>query len=463
VPTGGDSGTHTINVAWSVLGKLRDLDRSVAMDMVLASVYLMAGDQWGRLVNLAERQDHQAVGEMIAAAWDEGPGVPGWVRSVRLADRVGHPLQFAATKIVLELDGAARREAKSDRTSTADVFDLLVAKFADGEYPPASVPTPPTVVQAMVAMLAPEQGEAVYDPWCRAGELLIGAAEAVRKQTGNPLGSRVAGQALDSRSRVISSMNLRLHGIDADLGGHAANALHDDIHAEDRFDLVLTNPPFNQSWEPEYFDGSRRIYAVPAAHNANFAWLQHSLAKLNRDGRMGILLPNNAGVSEGPADRAVRTGLLHDDLIDCMIALPPHLFPGTAIPVTMWLLDRRRNDRSGQVLFIDAAGAGVMVQRTRRELEPSDVERITGVYRTWRNGDGVWEPGAVVVPVNRILSKGAILNPRAYVGGADDEARSRAEISQLESYRDELGRLGRRATELDDEIDRKLAGLRWEA
>lgn len=464
MPIAGDSGPHTIDMAWSVLGKLRDLDRSVAVDLILASIYLMAGEQRERLVDLAERQDHQAVGEMVAAVWDEGPAIPGWVRSVRLDDPVGRPLRLAATKVVLELDGAARREPRaSDGASNADVFDLLVAKFADGESPPASVPTPPTVVQAMVAMLVPEQDEAVYDPWCRAGELLIGAAEAVRRQTGNPLGHRIAGQALDPRSRVISSMNLRLYGIEADLGGYAANALHDDIHAEDRFDLVLSNPPFNQSWEPEHFGGSRRLYAVPSAHNANFAWLQHCLAKLNPDGRMCILLPNNAGVSESPADRAVRNGLLRDDLIDCMVALPPQLFPGTAIPVTMWILDRRRNDRQGQVLFIDAVEAGVMVQRTRRELEPSDVERITDIYRSWRHGNGVRERGAAVVPVNRILSEGANLNPRAYVGGANDEARSHAAISLFESYRDELGRLSRRATELDDEIDRKLAGLRWES
>ncbi len=400
---------------------------------------------------------------MVASIWDEGSATPEWARSVRVADRVGRPLQLAATKAVLELNWMAQHERKvGDRSSTANLFDLLIAKFADGESPPASVPTPTTVVQVMVALLAPEQGEAVYDPWCRAGELLIGAAEAVKRWTGNPLDSRVAGQALDPRSRTISSMNLRLHGIEADLGGHAANALHDDIHADDRFDLVLSNLPFNQSWEPEHFDGSRKLYALPSAHNANFAWLQHSLAKLKPNGRMGVLLPNNAGVSEGPADRAVRAGLLRDDLIDCMVALPPQLFPGTAIPVTMWIVDRRRNDRRGQVLFIDAAEAGVMVHRTRRELEPSDVERMTSTYRAWRHGDGVQKPGAAVVSVDRILSKGANLNPRAYIGGADDEARSRAEISLFETYPDELARLSRRAAELDNEIDRKLAGLRWE-
>lgn len=451
----------TAKLAWSLLGQLRDLDRSVAMDLILASVYLLAGESRERLVGLATSNDHSAVGEMIAAAWDEDSMAPGWANSMRRTDRVGHRLQLAAARIVLGLaETVPREQVMDDNGSPAEAFDMLLALPEDGKHTSA-LPTPPTVVHAMADMLAPRPDESIYDPSCRVGELLIGAAEAVLRRTGKPLGARIAGQALDSHSRSISTMNLAVHGIKADLGRYGANTLHDDLHAGSRFDVVFSNPPFNQSWNPDHIDRDRLSYAVPPAHNANFAWLQLSLSKLNTSGRLGILLPNNAGVSENPAERAVRVGLLRDGLVDCMVALPPQLFPGTAIPVTMWILDRERDDRDGKVLFIDATRAGVMAQRTRRELESSDVDRMTGAYHAWRNREEMPYQGAATVPVKQILARDANLNPRAYVDAPDAETRPPTERSLAEAHQEELHRLSRRAAELDDEIDRKLAGLRW--
>jgi type I restriction enzyme M protein len=126
-----------------------------------------------------------------------------------------------------------------------------------------------------------------------------------------------------------------------------------------------------------------------------------------------------------------------------MVALPPQLFYGSAIPVCLWFIARDRSgaptkgnkpmrDRRGSVLFIDARSAGTMVDRTHRELTDADIARIAGTYHAWRSApDTDAEPYADVpgfcrsAALEEVREHGHVLSPGRYVGAAaadpDDE------------------------------------------
>src|SRR5439155_17228600 len=89
----------------------------------------------------------------------------------------------------------------------------------------------------------------------------------------------------------------------------------------------------------------------------------------------------------------IRKAIVEADLIDCMVALPGQLFYSTQIPVCLWFLARNKQNgrfrkRQGETLFIDARDLGRMVDRVHAELTDGDIERIVGLYHSWRGNKG---------------------------------------------------------------------------
>ena len=122
--------------------------------------------------------------------------------------------------------------------------------------------------------------------------------------------------------------------------------------------------------------------------------------------------------------------MIEADAIDCMVALPGQLFYSTQIPACLWFLARDKSanghrDRRGEILFIDARNLGRMVDRTRREFSPENIEKIAGTYHRWRakGADfGLYEdvPGFCrSAKIEDIAKHGFVLTPGRYVGAAD--------------------------------------------
>ncbi|MFF0486610.1 N-6 DNA methylase [Streptomyces sp. NPDC004435] len=111
-------------------------------------------------------------------------------------------------------------------------------------------------------------------------------------------------------------------------------------------------------------------------------------AKPGPYGTAGIVLAEGS-LRARSGDR-IRRAMLEDDVVACVVALPPHLFRTTRIPSCLWILTknkgrRRPVDRRGEILFVDAREAGTLVGgRTERVLTETDITRIAGTYHAWR-------------------------------------------------------------------------------
>ena len=143
--------------------------------------------------------------------------------------------------------------------------------------------TPAELARCMVKLVDPGAHDSVYDPFCKAGELLSATAVHVAE----PRALSLAGQASNEQSWTLTKLNMALRGVNVDLGASPSLALDRDLNPTHRFDVVLANPPFNQkllgqSGEP---DERRWPYGAPPRDRANFAWLQHVVGKLAPDGR----------------------------------------------------------------------------------------------------------------------------------------------------------------------------------
>ena len=202
-------------------------------------------------------------------------------------------------------------------------------------------------------------------------------------------------------------------------------------------DYVMANPPFNIKHWTRREDDPRWVYGVPPASNANYAWIQHIVSKLQPGGSAGVVMANGSMSSNSNGEGQIRARLVEADLVSCMVTLPTQLFRSTGIPVCVWFMSKDKKtgkngaaDRRGQVLFIDARELGYMVDRAERALADKDISRIAETYRAWRRTDSAARTELVYqdVPgfcksasVTEIKDADYALTPGRYVGGVTVE------------------------------------------
>ncbi|MFP8959634.1 N-6 DNA methylase [Streptomyces nanhaiensis] len=343
---------------------------------------------WPSLVRRAE--DQQPLSPYVRyclSQWlprtDESDGADAGGESVpylpRTADTV---LRY----LVKAIDQAVRRGELLEQC----LQDLSSAQAKGGHYF-----TPPDIVRLMVAAAAPQDGQSVLDPVCGSAGLLIEAARQVSESLGGLHSSlALTGQDLHAGTLQIARMNLSAHGLDGHIGP-AVNSL--EKPSDSFYDIVLANPPFNMSFRgaetPRRGDPRWPDDALPPRDNANFAWILHIAHALDSEGRAAILMADGAATGVRPVEQKIRKRLVRSDLVECVIALPPGLFPHTRISSCLWLLNRDkgpqrgqgRSDRRSQVLLIDARGAYETVPDTRqRRLGSDGTERILRTLAAWR-------------------------------------------------------------------------------
>lgn len=240
------------------------------------------------------------------------------------------------------------------------VYEYFLGKFGSSE---GEFYTPPSIVKMLVSMIEPFKGR-VYDPCCGSGGMFVQSAKFVEEHQGRKDNIRVYGQEYTATTWRLCKMNLAIRGIDGDLGERDADTFANDMHKSLRADYILANPPFNVSDYSLVSDDARWKYGIPPANNANYAWIEHIISKLSPSGAAGFVLANGSMSTSTKAEAEIRKNILEAGLVDCIVTMPTNLFYNVTIPVCLWFLSKKREDRKDKVLFIDARKLGTMDQKT---------------------------------------------------------------------------------------------------
>ena len=370
-------------------------------------------------------------------------------------------------------------EKYGSRDVFGEVYEYFLGQFALAEGARAGeFYTPKSVVNLLVNILAPFRGK-IYDPACGSGGMFVQSArfkDAHQGQGGKKGDLAIYGQELMAATRRLCLMNLAVHGLEGDLGQTYASTFTNDQHRTLRADYILANPPFNISdWGGDSLsDDPRWVYGIPPRGNANFAWLQHMLARLSVRGRAGIVLANGSMSSQQGGEGEIRRGMVDADVVECMVALPGQLFSNTQIPACLWFLSRDKGkgangsvDRRGQMLFIDARkAASGRISRTQVEFTDADLERISQAYHRWRGtdfSDGTAyedEPGfCFSATLDEVAEHGHVLTPGRYVGAVAEEDDDEAFVEKMERLTAQLAEQMAEGARLDAVIAENLRRL----
>jgi len=362
--------------------------------------------------------------------------------------------------------GLGDSESKS-KDLLGRVYEYFLGQFADAEGKKGGqFYTARCVVKLLVEMIEPYKGR-VYDPCCGSGGMFVQSEKFVLAHQGNRRDISIYGQESNQTTWRLCNMNLAIRGIEGNIkwGNSFSNDLNKDLKA----DFILANPPFNDSdWGGENLkEDIRWKYEIPPVGNANFAWVQHFIYHLAPNGIAGFVLANGSMSSNTSGEGRIRKNIIEDDLVDCMISLPPQLFYNTPIPVCLWFITRNKkngkfNNRTGKTLFMDARNMGEMIDRRHRVLTDEEIGKIASTYHAYRGENGEYKDiqgFCKKATLEDIRGNGYILTPGRYVGFEEVE-------EDFEAFEEKMGKLTKelldsfeKSKKLEEEVRKNLKSI----
>ena len=294
---------------------------------------------------------------------------------------------------------------KVDNHTMGQVFEELLRRFSEmsnetsGEHY-----TPRDVVRLLVSLLFAEHSEdlrgqgvirSIFDPCCGTGGMLTIGKEYFREQINPDADIRLLGQELNAQTYAICKSDMLITGEDPDNIRHGSSLSEDQFQGQ-RFDYMITNPPFGVSWKSdegavkaEVQTANGRFSAgTPRSSDGALLFLQHILSKMEtRGSRVGIVF-NGSPLFTGDAgsgESEIRRWIIENDWLECIIALPEKLFFNTSIATYIWILTNKKSAaRQGKIQLINAVDFHHKMKRNLGEknafIAESHIHQIVELY-----------------------------------------------------------------------------------
>lgn len=311
-------------------------------------------------------------------------------------------------------------------------YEYLLRKFAEGQGQSAGeFYTPREVAVLMARILDPQPGQAIYDPCCGSGGLLIKAhlrlieklgekTDGSRRLPATVAPLRLFGQEINPSTFAMARMNAFIHDMEAEIAigdTMARPAFTGDDGTLRWFDLVTANPMWNQKFPASTYENDtygRFGRGVPPSSSAHWGWIQHMAASLNEGGKMAVVLDTGA-VSRGSGnqgsnkERDVRRAFVEADLIEAVFLLPENLFYNTTAPGIILVVSRHKRHKN-EVLLINGSKQFTK-GRPKNFLEEAHIEAMADSYLKWQAVEGL----SAVVTREQAARNDYNLSPSRYV------------------------------------------------
>lgn len=245
----------------------------------------------------------------------------------------------------------------------------------------------------------------VYDGCCGTGGMLTTLKSVLTgdKEKGEGFGLspdniKLYGQEINPEAYAICCAEMLMLG-ENPTNIRDGNTLTEDKFSGEKFDLLITNPPFGVEWktdkpfvEKELTQPNNRFVAgTPRVSDGQLLFLQNLISKAEEDARIAIILNGSPLFSgdAGSGESEIRRYVLENHLLEAIVALPDQMFYNTGIYTYVWLLSKKPSaKRNHKVQLIDATSYYVpqtpkSLGNKRKFIDDTSIGKIVDAYKTF--------------------------------------------------------------------------------
>jgi type I restriction enzyme M protein len=267
-----------------------------------------------------------------------------------------------------------------ERDTKGDLYEYMLGKIAtagqNGQFR-----TPRHIIRLMVELVAPQPTDIICDPACGTAGFLMTAGEYLREH--HPEILRDAkfkqhfhhqlfhGFDFDNTMLRIGSMNMLLHGVENPDIRYRDSLAQDHAGEEEKYTLVLANPPFAGSLD--YENCAKDLQQIVKTKKTELLFLALFLRLLKPGGRAAVIVPDGVLFGSSNAHKTLRKILVEEQKLDAVISLPGGVFkPYAGVSTAILVFTKTNSGGTDHVWFYDVDADGWSLDDKRTPLLPDD-------------------------------------------------------------------------------------------
>jgi len=263
-----------------------------------------------------------------------------------------------------------------DRDTKGDVYEYMLGKIAsagqNGQFR-----TPRHIIRLMVELTAPQPTDVICDPACGTAGFLVAAGEYLRERHPEALRDTKLrkhfhermfhGFDFDNTMLRIGSMNMLLHGVENPDIRYRDSLAQDHAGEEEKYTLVLANPPFAGSLDFE--NTAKDLLQIVKTKKTELLFLALFLRLLKPGGRAAVVVPDGVLFGSSKAHKELRRMLVEDQKLDAVISLPGGVFkPYAGVSTAILVFTKTNSGGTDFVWFYDMDADGWSLDDKRTAL-----------------------------------------------------------------------------------------------
>lgn len=332
------------------------------------------------------------------------------------------PTPGLLSKIIDGIDGLNIQEAAEGGDSKGDLYEYLLSKVAtagtNGQFR-----TPRHIIKMMVEMVKPNPSDTIIDPAMGSAGFLCEAQLYLREHHKDMLldaelrnhfnNEMFYGNDMDTTMLRIGAMNMMLHGVENPNISYR-DSLSEQNSDEEKYSLVLANPPFKGSLDAESVSAS--LLKVTKTKKTELLFLALFLRILQKGGRAAVIVPDGVLFGSSKAHKQIRQELVDNNKLQAVISMPSGVFkPYAGVSTAILFFTKTGAGGTDKVWFYDMKADGLSLDDKRQAVEANDIPDIISRYENLSAEENRQRTEqSFMVPVEEIRENGYDLSINKY-------------------------------------------------
>ena len=355
------------------------------------------------------------------------------------------------TMFLKEIDDGLSYE---DSEQLGDAYEYLLSVLgSQGDL--GQFRTPRHIIDMMVEIVDPKKNETILDPACGTAGFLISAYKhIIRENTDKTPGDmmnfdermevlrHITGYDIEPSMVRIAEMNMFLHGAtDPDI--HEYDTLTDESKWDEKFNVILANPPF---MTPTGGIKPHKRFGIQAK-KSEILFVDYIQSHLRLEGRSAIIVPDGVASKKDKPFQEERKIILENSLWAVM-SMPSGIFqPYSGVRTYILFLDKKMAKEKKDILMVELSNDGLSLNTQRKPIPGNEIPELIKLMKKYQNNELIDDERCLIVSKEEIAKKNYELTISKY-------KKVNRKIENKEDPKEIINRIVERAEEINTQIEK---------